>query len=490
VKTPTKLVALVASLLLLAIGCAKPSSIRRQSAGNIAGESAAPQNSASTKAAGSGKQALGTTAGGSNESHGAPGGGTTTSGPARVPVPPVTQRPTVGVTAKTIRLGFIIVSNNDKVTSGYGVKGAAIGDTKAQVQAVVDDINSRGGILGRKIDAKIRTLDAQADGPTAYSQLCAGFTQDDKVFAVLAPWNPDPSFAPCLAKTGTFYISDALLQYDAESFAQYAPYVISGVFSSSRGSTALVTGLYKSGFFKGARVGIVRNDNPIQKRVYEDYVKPTLTKFGVKVTAVFAATGTTASNDAASYMKAHNVDHVVFISAAGGTALFFMNFAQSQGYFPRYGIATPDSPSFQAQNAPYTQLRGAMGVGWVPAFDVLDSEGPPLTANEKRCLAVHKKGGTDYGNSRVESAAVAMAWCDMAWLFEEVGIKAGHNLTKQAWATALAELGGAHHTTMTFATNFSPGGSDGAVSYRTLAFDESPSCRCFRYTGPPQTIGR
>ena len=73
------------------------------------------------------------------------------------------------------------------------------------MQAVVDDINSRGGILGRKIDAKIRTLDAQADGPTAYSQLCAGFTQDDKVFAVLAPWNPDPSFAPCLAKTGTFY---------------------------------------------------------------------------------------------------------------------------------------------------------------------------------------------------------------------------------------------------------------------------------------------
>jgi ABC-type branched-subunit amino acid transport system substrate-binding protein len=487
-KPTSQLVALVASLLLLAVGCAKPSSVRKQSAGNdTTTASSAP---ASTGSPGKkGVQAAGTLPG-ANESHGGAGGGTTASGPQRVSVPPVTQRPTVGVTAKTIKLGFIIVSNNDKVTSGYGVKGAAIGDTKQQVQAVVDDINSRGGILGRKVDAKIRTLDAQADGPTAYSQLCAGFTQDDKVFAVLAPWNPDPSFAPCLAKTGTFYISDALLQYDAESFKQYAPYVVSGVFSSSRGSTALVTGLYKMGFFKGAKVGIVRNDNPIQKRVYEKYVKPTLTKFGVKVAAVYAATGTTASNDAASYMKAHGADHVVFISAAGGTALFFMNFAQSQGYFPKYGLASPDSPAFQAQNAPYTQLRGAKGVGWVPGFDVLDSEGPPLSANEKRCLAVHKKGGTDYGNSRVETAAVAMAWCDMAWLFEETAIKAGHNLTKLAWANALAALGTSHHTTMTFATNFSPGGSDGAVSYRPMTYDESPSCRCFRYSGPPVSIGR
>jgi hypothetical protein len=253
---------------------------------------------------------------------------------------------------------------------------------------------------------------------------------------------------------------------------------------------ALATGLYKMGFFKGAHVGVVRNDNPIQKRVYENYFKPTLAKFGVKVEAVYAATGTTASNSAASYMKAHNIDHVVFVSAAGGTALFFMQFANSQAYFPKVGLASPDSPGFQAQNAPYTSLRGARAVGWVPGFDVADSEGPPLTANEKRCLAVHKKGGTDYGNSRVEAAAVAMAWCDMAWLFEETAIKATRDLTKQTWATALAALGTSHHTPLTFSTRFSSGNFDGAVSYRPMAYDESAGCRCFRYSGPSVTLER
>lgn len=478
--------ALVAAMALLTAGCSKPSEVRRQRAEGVAERavgSSAPDATGSARA---------DTARASRSSSAVVGGGTAGSGdkaPGAVTVPPVTRGPVVGITAKTIKLGFIVVSDNDKLLSNYGVRGGAIGNTRDQVNAVIDDLNARGGIHGRKIQTAIRELSATGDGTAQYSAMCAGFTQDDKVFAVLSPWNPDPAFAPCLAKKGTFFISDALLQYDAETFSELEPYVVSGLFSSSRGAVALATGLYKSGFFKGKqRLGIVRSSNPIFERVSNRHLKPTLASFGIKPVAE-TTSGTSTANDAVLYMKDRDVDHIVFLSAAGGPPLFFMTAAQSQGYFPTYGLGSPDSPSFQQQNAPYTQLRGARAVGWAPAFDVLDSEGPPLSSAEKRCLDVHAKGGTNYG-TRTEAAAIAMAFCDMVWLFEAAGKAAGRELTKESWSSALAALGSRHETVMTFRTQFVRGGFDGAVAYRPMAYDDSANCRCFKYTGPPATISR
>lgn len=481
-----RLVAVAVLVGLVAAGCSKPSEVRRQRAEGVAPDASAeavPEASAS---------APGRTGRGRSSSTAVVGGGAPGSdadAPGKVVVPPVSSGPAVGITATTIKLGFIVVSDNDKLLSNYGVRGGAIGNTRDQVNAVVDDLNARGGIHGRKIQTAIRELSATGDGAAQYSAMCAGFTQDDKVFAVLSPWNPDPAFAPCLAKKGTFFISDALLQYDAETFSELSPYVVSGLFSSSRGAVALATGLYKAGFFKGKqRLGIVRSSNPIFKRVSDRYLKPTLASFGIKAVAE-TTSGTSSANDAVLYMKDKNVDHIVFLSAAGGPPLFFMTAAQSQGYFPTYGLGSPDSPSFQQQNAPYTQLRGAQAVGWAPAFDVLDSEGPPLTSAEKRCLAVHEKGGTEY-SGRTEAAAVAMAFCDMVWLFEAAANGAGRTLTKESWSSALAGLGTRHESVMTFRTQFSRGGSDGAVAYRPMAYDDSAGCRCFKYTGPPATVPR
>jgi hypothetical protein len=121
--------------------------------------------------------------------------------------------------------------------------------------------------------------------------------------------------------------------------------------------------------------------------------------------------------------------------------------------------------------------------------DVLDTEGPPLTAAEQRCLDVHEKGGTDYG-TRSEGAAIAMAFCDMMWLLEEAALGAGQGLGDASWTEAFQALGTKHQTTLTFGTRFGPDQLDGAYRYRPMAYDDSPACRCFKYTGGPQTVPR
>ena len=395
-----------------------------------------------------------------------------------------------GVTVDSIKLGFIVVSNNDKLLSNYGVQGGAIGDTKDQVNAVVNDLNARGGILGRKIVPDIQVWDASGDAEAQHNQFCAHFTQDAKVFAVFSPWNPPASFPACVAKAKTLFINESLEQQDNETFKELSPYLVSGLFSSSRGAVAMARALHSQGFFSpGSQLGIVYGNNPMFKRVNENYFKPTLASLGVTPFDEFPASSAAQAQSAAQRFKDKGVTHVAFVTARGGPPLFFMNFAQSQTYFPKYGLASPDSPAFLAQAAPYTQLQGAMAAGWAPGLDVLDSEGPPYSAAERRCFDVHAKAGTNYP-SRNEGGTPALMFCDMIWLFEEVAIKAGKTLNTGTWSEALATLGTSHQTTITFGTNFGPGIRDGAYQYRPMAYDDSPSCRCFRYTGPEQNVPR
>lgn len=395
-----------------------------------------------------------------------------------------------GVTTDSIRVGFITISNNSKMLGNYGVRGGAIGDTREQIDAVVADLNSR-GILGRKIAPVYRDFDATPGLPDQFPTICTAFTQDEKVFAVLSPWNTTPAFHACLAKAGTLYITDGLEQEDIETIEEFKPYIATGLFASSRGAVALAHALHQQGFFApGTKLGIVRTNTPTGQRVSDKHFKPALASFGVTPVDETTSGLNKAGSDAAQRFAAKGIDRVAFITARGGPALGFMAGAQSQGnYNPRYGLASPDGPAFLAQNAPYTQMQGAVGAGWMPGGDVLDAEGPPFTDAEKRCLEVHKKAGTDYG-TRNEGAMVALLFCDIAWLFEEAAVKAGSTLNAGSWAAGLAQLGTSHQTAATFGTNFAPGIFDGAFQFRALAYDDSPSCRCFRYTGPPQNVPR
>ena len=474
-----------------AVVTSSPGPSRIQTPGEVAspgeaGQSIAPEELASPGAEATGATGTGkTTRSGSSKGKTLPGAG---SGAA-----PLTAGLGPGITDTKIKLGFIIVENNQKMLSFYGVQGGATGDTKQQVNAVIDDLNNRGGILNRKIEVVFRTLDSTASGDP-FPAFCAAFTQDEKVFAVISPWNSNAAFHACLAKAGTLYITDALTQEDQETFQEFKPYLVSGLMTSSRGARTLAQALNNAGFFgPGYKLGVIRTNSPTGERVYNNHFKPALAAFGVTPADVTVSALTDRRGaDAAQKFSGQGINRVAFITSQGGPALGFMVAAQSMGYFPKYGVASPDSPVFLAQNAPVTQLSGAVGAGWAPGLDVFDSEGPPFSTAEKRCFDIHSKSGTEYtarGGGDV-GAFVALTFCDMVWLFEEVSTRAGRNLNAAGFAAELAKMGSSHDTTVTFGTNFVPGAYDGAVQYRRFGYDDTPNCRCWRYTGPTETVAR
>lgn len=109
-----------------------------------------------------------------------------------------------GVTSKEIRIGYGTQKDADQAAAGFGLN-AVFGDVEAQARAIVNDINERGGVLGRKLTLVVhdeRTAsDLQSPDGTAASQ-CEDWTKDRPVFAgvnIVGARNIS-SFFSCMAK--------------------------------------------------------------------------------------------------------------------------------------------------------------------------------------------------------------------------------------------------------------------------------------------------
>src|SRR5207245_266607 len=128
--------------------------------------------------------------------------------------------------------------------------------------------------------------------------------------------------------------------------------------------------------------------------------------------------------------RAASVDHVIMFDSQGSLSLFFMNEANSQHYYPRYGgetgsafqvLMTGNPPVVQPQ-----QLKGAMGFGWIPAFDLPNDQNPdngPYANNARRtCLKVMADHGITFADNNAEE--VGFSYCNNVWL-----LRAALNLT-------------------------------------------------------------
>ncbi len=93
----------------------------------------------------------------------------------------------VGVTATSIRVGYGTQKDADQAAAQFGLN-AVFGDQEAQARAVVNDINKRGGVLGRKLELVFhdeRTASDLEDPERTSTQQCVDWTQDRPVFAGL-----------------------------------------------------------------------------------------------------------------------------------------------------------------------------------------------------------------------------------------------------------------------------------------------------------------
>jgi hypothetical protein len=185
-------------------------------------------------------------------------------------------------------------------------------------------------------------------------------------------------------------------------------------------------------------------------------------------------------------MASNGITHVLPFDAQGaGIGAFFAQGADSQKYYPRYGLNSGNGAqtTVDANLWPKTQLAGAMGYGWVPLADERLSDnpdaGPMSNAARRSCIALMKKNGQDVSSAIVERQVTTK--CDTVRYLKLALETAGRGVTRDALVLGANTLGTAFQSGQTFATFFDATHHDGASQGRSFAYQSD--CGCFRYSG-------
>jgi hypothetical protein len=257
-----------------------------------------------------------------------------------------------------------------------------------------------------------------------------------------------------------------------------------------------VQALQGAGFFgSGARVGIMHwSDSEFD--VATSALRDQLSRAGVKVAADGNVPFVRSAADAGSAVsrvasiivrfRLAGVNRVVSVDQSGALMTIFMLAAEAQGYRPLYGLSTLNAPMSLLASVNPRQLRGAVGIGWMPLVDVPagpDDDIPPVRA---QCAAIYRRAGIAVGDRSPYGQFSAYSFCDSLMILRRV-LAHRRSTSQAAMRAGLESLGSGYTSALDFASRLDASRHDGAAGYRVLRFDGG--CTCFRYDGPVQPIG-
>ena len=404
-----------------------------------------------------------------------------------------------GVTATTVRVGFVYITNSQAANQAFGFQVASTGNEQSEEQALVDYVNKHGGIGGRQVVPVFVAVDfskAESD-PTVFEEVCHSLTEDYHVFAVVdGSGPPDATNADaCYAQHGTINFDGGFGEADLAFLRQASPYIWADEsVALDRGMRWEVSGLQSRGFFAGAtnKLGVIVADDSVNDRVYNQVTLPALQSAGVSQPLEFKVPHDTLS-DLANTMKqavvqfqAKGITNVIFQGGGGygggSYAVLFMVDSESQHYNPRYGLSSSDGPVGLVANVPQDQFQNALAVGVAPALDTDDQHYLPWpsTANEKTCASLQAAAGNSF-TSR-EGAMAIIAYCDNVFDLQQ-GAQGLTTLNAQLWADHLMQLGAGVFNDSMYRPDIGPDHWDAAGGYRLLhaVLNCEGSNACFVY---------
>ena len=512
------------SLALLAVGCG--STVSGTAAGEQAGLSGNGNQSLTGGGATTGPN--GTIVGGSTSQGGLPGGQAATGanasngiGSATGPNGAVTSGASApGVTASAIYVGLSYTVNSQAATAALGVTGNGVGGNNGQDVGtiIINDINADGGILGRKVIPVWHAYDdsSQDSLEQQESAACADWTQDHKVFAVIAnDQTSSNTLLSCINKAGAVQLWEDFTTSDNSTFTKFPYYVEGGTLQQDRLGAQLPAALAASGYFtawdtatgtatKGVpvKVGVVSFDDTPATNAVEHFLKPALKASGYDADVVYvqtpdseAANGTAISQIDSAVLKFRQdgVTHVIPWDAQGaGVGYFFAVGASGQKYYPRYGLQSGDGMqillSATNSSALAQEMIGALGWGWVPLADVDPAtdpdNGPYSNAARRYCVALMTKHGEDMSSDITKRQAVE--YCDTLNLLKAAMQAGGSTISRASFLAGINGLGSSFPDGLTPATFLDATHHDGAALWRAFAFNNS--CQCFHYSSQTRSL--
>jgi hypothetical protein len=434
----------------------------------------------------------GTLPGTSTGSGGTAGGGTTdaTTGGA-APSGATASGP--GITATEVRIGIPYCNDCASANAAVGASGQDPGDTRRYYQAVLDDVNSRGGVIGRKLVPVFQQISAADNIDASAQAACEKFTKDTKVAAFAFRGEVA---AACGLKAGVMVLGSGatgpVFQRYPNLFAP-ASIRLEGLYG------ATVRAMVKAGWHKPStpwptgKIGLITwDDNDFRYAMKNGYLKE-LHAAGLKETdlryiavpqnAGAIADASAAISNAVLSFRQKGIDHVFIgdgpagIFAGTGLTLLFLQNAKSQSYYPRYGFNSNNSPSYQ--NHPKDELVGMIAIDAIDT-NALRDEGMALNPVRERCFALMKKNGLPVGDDQTRNLAVNA--CEIGWFPAAVLNKAGSSALSRVLPAA-ESLGTSYRSPLTYGTRIAPGKHDGIYLFRNLSWDTG--CSCNKYSSKP-----
>lgn len=384
-----------------------------------------------------------------------------------------------------VKVGFeVIKGGNAAVAAAFGTP-VNFGDGKAEITAIVDDVNAHGGVGGRKIVPFIAELNV-ADGDSGRDAGCRSMTEDNHVQFIITVINISQAFATCAAKHGVPVINASFGSGDDGLYATIGKYLYSpSLLSLNREESVVLDALHASGKAGASTlVGVITDDthDQIASRVYKATMDPKLNSWGVKH-EVFSVAQESDISAAVLRFQTDNVKTVVFVAPSGVIEVLFMNAADNQQYRPDYGLGDSTDPWFIANAAPPEQVKHIYGAGSLPISNV-EVARYPTTPREKACLDLIRARGEN--NADRHGSLTATLYCEAIREFTAVGAVAVGPLTTDSFAAAYPKVGTTYAPISTFAIDFGTGRHDNASQYRLLAY--TAACGCVTYTSGSRPV--
>lgn len=388
-----------------------------------------------------------------------------------------------------VRVGiFYLEGGNQAISAGFGNTPVSFGDGRLEARAVVEDINKKGGVGGRKIEPFFAGVQAQnANGP-GLEAACRRLIEDDKVSVIVSMFNVRSQLVECAKKGGAILLDVALGAGDDDLYQAYPDTLFTPTQLNLDSEQRLViSNAHKSGQLNGAKVGVViQQDDETFQRVYDGTMKPLLQQLRVPVQSSTIATATSTNDISAAVLrfKTDGVTHVMFSVGNGGIPpLFFMQGAQQQAFFPKYLMGDSTNTWFVGDTAPREQVRNITGAGTYPIANVNASQ-YPTTPAEKRCLDVISAAGQRVNDRH--TSLTATFYCEMLYGFAAIGGTVTGKLDKASFRAAYSRMGTSYPAITTFRSNLGNGRNDNPATYRLLGWKDG--CSCISYLSGEQPI--
>ncbi|WP_169732947.1 ABC transporter substrate-binding protein [Haloechinothrix halophila] len=397
-----------------------------------------------------------------------------------------------GVTQSDIFIGYVTANGVQQLGESFGVESNYLGDQEGSARAVAQYINDRGGISGKSIrlvfyDISNDKLFSKSGRSEAAQEACERWTKDKPVFAVVSILTAldDQTLVSCLSTRGVPLIHANQLLRPAEMYARYSPYLYSGHTASlERLIVAFVERLNANEYFDGGwdadisrpgaestKVGIVARRD-VYGQEFRNVTSTELNRSGQDVAAVYEWDGDVSSasssmNEAVLRFKSASVTHVVshFNSLA-----FFATAAEQQNYRPRYSISSDNTPNVLQDIVPDAQLRGSVGIGYAPEFDVDAAQDPGKFSNaNSKCRRIMKNAGLDSrtGWDSCDGFGLLVDGLERASKMSTEGLRKGvHSIKSMSTAAS-------------FGIGYPNGRFDGGKNIRDLIYRNN--CECYQY---------